>query len=142
MSVIHRRYLTFLNALLRYGITAFSDLTQEDDGLLPYFSLIGAASYRRFPIRDVSIPESPETTIAILDAIDHCLESDQTVYAHCWGGIGRTRGHHRVLVGGTLWRRARGSESFAGTLAAVSQVSQQAIAGNERTRTVHLGLGS
>lgn len=51
-----------LSDLLFYGVKAFIDLTAEDDGLLPYSSLIGAASYQRFPIRDVSVPGSPETS--------------------------------------------------------------------------------
>ena len=96
-----------LSALLRYGVTAFIDLTEEDEGLLPYSSLMGTASHQRFPIRDVSIPESPDTTIAILDAIDHCIERGQTVYVHCWGGVGRTG----VIIGCWLARHGRGGKA-------------------------------
>ena len=42
------------------------------------------------PVLDLSIPESPEVTRAILDAIDREIEIGGTVYLHCWGGVGRT----------------------------------------------------
>ncbi|SPD73056.1 conserved hypothetical protein [uncultured Desulfobacterium sp.] len=96
-----------LRALLRAGVTAFIDLTEEHEGLQPYSALIGAASHHRFPIRDVSIPESPDATIAILNAIDRNIERGQLVYVHCWGGVGRTG----VIIGCWLARHGRGGEA-------------------------------
>ncbi len=96
-----------LNALLRTGITAFIDLTEEKEGLEPYSALIGSASHYRFPIQDVSIPESPDAAIAIIDAIDHHIGRGQIVYVHCWGGVGRTG----VIIGCWLARHGFGGEA-------------------------------
>ena len=91
-----------ITALLRSGVKAFIDLTEDNEGLLPYSGLIGAASHQRFPIRDISIPASPDETIAILDAIDGRIERGQLVYVHCWGG---------VVVGCWLARHIRGGQT-------------------------------
>ncbi len=96
-----------LNALLRTGITAFIDLTEEKEGLEPYSALIGSASHYRFPIQDVSIPESPDAAIAIIDAIDHHIGRGQIVYVHCWGGVGRTG----VIIGCWLARHGFGGKA-------------------------------
>ena len=79
-----------IKALLGAGVSAFIDLTEENDGLSPYSSMIGAASYQRFPVKDVSLPRSAGETVAILDAIDYHIGQGHIVYVHCWGGIGRT----------------------------------------------------
>ena len=82
-----------IDALIRAGVTLFVDLTEENEGLLPYASLVGehkGVSHRRFPIRDVSIPHSKELTTAILDAIDAEISKGGIPYVHCWGGVGRT----------------------------------------------------
>ena len=79
-----------INALIQAGITAFIDLTQVRDNLLPYAGILDDISYQRFPIRDVSVPESIELMREILDAIDHHISQGRMVYVHCWGGIGRT----------------------------------------------------
>jgi len=96
-----------MNALLDSGVAAFIDLTESDEGLRPYSSLLGSATHYRFPIRDYSIPECPSLTKNILDTIDSCLERGQTVYVHCWGGIGRTG----VIVG--CWLARHGYEDEA-----------------------------
>jgi protein-tyrosine phosphatase len=81
-----------IGALLHAGITALDDLTEEGD-LLSYSGLIdAAASHRRFPVRDVSAPESPAVAAAALDAIDRGIEGGGRMYAYCWGGVGRTGG--------------------------------------------------
>ena len=82
------------------GITSFIDLTTARDNLVPYAHLLQGATHQRFPIRDVSVPDATETTVAILDAIDAALERGDIVYVHCWGGIGRTG----VVVGCWLAR--------------------------------------
>ena len=79
-----------LAQLVAAGVTAFIDLTESDEGLAPYAQLLDGASHQRFPIRDVSVPGTPELTIAALDAIDQHLAEGRTVYVHCWGGVGRT----------------------------------------------------
>lgn len=96
-----------IDALLRAGVTAFVDLTEEGE-LLPYSGSIGAAaSHRRFPVRDAVVPESPEATAAVLDAIDRGIEGGGRVYVHCWGGVGRTG----VIVGCWLARHGYPGEA-------------------------------
>jgi len=90
-----------INALLDAGVSVFIDLTEEDEGLFPYTALIGNAIHQRIAIRDVSIPDSPETTSRILDLIDGYIEQGEIVYVHCWGGVGRTG----VIIGCWLARQ-------------------------------------
>jgi len=94
-----------INALLDAGVTAFIDLTEENEGLLPYAHFLDAykpngVSHQRFPIRDLSAPQSKEFTSTILDAIDRHIRDGRVVYLHCWGGVGRTG----VIVGCWLAR--------------------------------------
>ena len=87
-----------LEAIVRYGVTLFVDLTREEDELEPYEDLARRIAersgkkidYRRFPIPDGDIPPSDEVTREILDFIDRCIEDGGCVYLHCLGGIGRT----------------------------------------------------
>ena len=83
------------------GVSAFIDLTEANEGLKPYAYLLDGPSHQRFPIRDVSIPASPELTKDALDAIDGHLAEGRTVYVHCWGGVGRTG----TIIGCWLARR-------------------------------------
>ena len=89
-----------INALIGAGVSVFIDLTEKNEGLQPYSGLLKKASHQRFPIRDVSIPDSSELMVAILDAIDYHLRQERVVYIHCWGGVGRTG----VIVGCWLAR--------------------------------------
>jgi ADP-ribosylglycohydrolase len=83
-----------IQRLLRAGITSFIDLTEE--GELPqYEPLLPALSeqpvrYRRLPIVDHSLPETPAHMTRILDSIDAELAAGRSVYVHCRAGIGRT----------------------------------------------------
>lgn len=96
-----------ISALLRSGVVTFIDLTEENEGLQPYAPLLnGAASHHRFGLRDVSVPESPEATMEVLDAIDRHIALGHLVYVHCWGGVGRTG----VVVGCWLARQGLGGE--------------------------------
>ena len=79
-----------INSLIGAGVSAFIDLTEKHEGLRPYSELIGTASHQRFPIPDLSIPESSEVAMAVLDGIDSHIRQGQIVYLHCWGGVGRT----------------------------------------------------
>lgn len=75
-----------------FGITHFIDLTEEGE-LEPYAHLLPeGVVHRRFPIVDVSVPESHDAVTDLLVYIDHVLSSSEAskVYVHCWGGVGRT----------------------------------------------------
>jgi hypothetical protein len=84
-----------IKALVEGGVTAFIDLTEVDEGLLPYTHLLEGyeskgVSHQRFSIGDYSIPGSKAFTRAILDTIDCNLAEGEIVYLHCMGGVGRT----------------------------------------------------
>jgi ADP-ribosylglycohydrolase/protein-tyrosine phosphatase len=94
--------------LLAAGITSFIDLTEE--GELPdYGNLLPELTerrvrYRRLPVLDHSVPDSPAHMARILDLLDNELHSGQCVYLHCRAGIGRTGtaiGCHLVRAGMT-----------------------------------------
>ena len=75
-----------------FGITHFVDLTEKGE-LAPYENLLyPAASYQRFPIRDVSAPKSPEDVRKLVEQILGIVHNnpEAKVYIHCWGGVGRT----------------------------------------------------
>lgn len=91
-----------LKALLDSGIEVFIDLTEEDEGLLPYAGFLKAAVHKRFAVPDVSVPEHGLVE-AVLDTIDQHIRLGQKVYVHCWGGVGRTG----VVIG--CWIARRGS---------------------------------
>ena len=86
-----------LRALLRAGIDHFIDLTGPGE-MPPYAEAardeadrLGLSfRWERHPIVDLSIPSSPEQMSGILDAIDAAMSGGKGVYAHCWGGVGRT----------------------------------------------------
>jgi hypothetical protein len=58
-----------ISAFAEARISVFIDLTEEDEGLLSYSDLLESASYHRFPIRDISIPDSAAEMISILDTM-------------------------------------------------------------------------
>jgi hypothetical protein len=86
-----------IGALLDAGITAFVDLTAPADRMAPYdYILMDEARQRgvdavrvAVPIPDMGIA-SPEVMHRILDEIDARVAVGQSVYVHCWGGVGRT----------------------------------------------------
>jgi protein-tyrosine phosphatase len=89
--------ITKLRCYLDAGIDYFIDLTEAGE-LEPYEERLYAEAmargkeveYRRLPIRDVSVPQSPDKMREILDTIDAALSAKRIVYVHCWGGVGRT----------------------------------------------------
>ncbi|UCC89198.1 MAG: dual specificity protein phosphatase family protein [Anaerolineales bacterium] len=87
-----------LRRLLEAGVSVFLDLTEAGEyGLKPYTHLMQAeaaamersAEHHRMPIRDGETPTA-EGMKHILDMIDTAITAGQTVYVHCFGGIGRT----------------------------------------------------
>lgn len=98
-----------LGHFLDAGVTTFIDLTEEDEHRLhPYAAeVIRLADPRGLPVahRRLSIPDlgvpSPEHMTRTLNVIDEALARGETVYVHCYGGIGRTG----TVVGCWLVRR-------------------------------------
>ena len=99
----HSKASEKLVGLLEAGVNYFIDLTEEGEhsNLGRLESYIGIAEeiagrqgrtveWARHPIRDATVPRSPEQMSDILDAIDTQLAEGKTVYVHCWGGVGRT----------------------------------------------------
>ena len=97
-SITHDEAVKKLRSLLDSGVDHFIDLTETTEPLEPYDQiakeeahLLGReVQWERHPIVDVSIPQSPEQMTRILDAIDAALDSGDTIYVHCYGGVGRT----------------------------------------------------
>lgn len=90
-----------------FGITHFIDLTEEGE-LQPYEPLLyKGAKYLRFPIKDVSVPQSTESVHGLIAKIKRAIDgnSKAKAYIHCWGGVGRTG----LVVGcllGELYRQS------------------------------------
>lgn len=120
-----------LDAFLDVGVTCFIDLTEEGEGppLKPYSSLLrGRAAKRgvgvthlRLPIRDVDIAH-PWQMRAILQTIDLALDEGETVYVHCWGGVGRTGS----VVGCLLVARGCPATEVLGRIAEMRAETQRA----------------
>jgi len=84
--------------LLYQGISFWLDLTEDGEhGLVPYGEILLEeakalglpAAHVRMPVRDMGVPDR-QTMVRILDVLDASLKAQQTVYLHCFGGIGRT----------------------------------------------------
>lgn len=80
-----------VKSLMDFGITHFIDLTEENE-LAPYSQYLSKdCVHYRFPICDVSIPDECESVYVLMQYIDTVLtNSDNMIYIHCWGGVGRT----------------------------------------------------
>ena len=88
-----------INRFLEVGIRHFIDLTEVGEyDLIPYETILAkesraaniAATYQRYPIRDISVPSDAQFLAEILFAIDRRIRQGGAVYVHCWGGVGRT----------------------------------------------------
>ena len=67
-------------------------------------------THQRHTIGDFSVPDSPKFMAATLDAIDSAISDGNTVYVHCWAGVGRTG----TVVGCWLVRHGKtGDEALA-----------------------------
>lgn len=86
------------------GIDVFVDLTEEDESndrlqkLYPYAKLFRVIAdsrgvpeplHVRRPIPDMGVPTVEEMAETV-ELIESLTADGQTVYVHCWGGIGRT----------------------------------------------------
>jgi hypothetical protein len=79
-----------LRAFSDHDVTLFVDLTHPADGLEPYDRLLeGTARRVAHPIVDMGTTTVPHMS-RILDDVDAAIADGGAVYAHCWGGIGRT----------------------------------------------------
>lgn len=94
-----------LEGILASGITSFLDLTDPRDGLKDYHPLLRSQRYRQMTITDMGIP-TVEGMREILGYLHQELEQGQSVYVHCWGGIGRTG----TVVGCYLVEQGRSGE--------------------------------
>lgn len=109
-----------LAALLDAGVHTFVDLTTPDDGLTPYDPVLrrlprGELAERiHMPIPDLRVCGDRQMR-RILDAIDSALETGQTVYVHCWGGVGRTG----TVIGCWLVRQGRSGQDALDEVAAL-----------------------
>jgi protein-tyrosine phosphatase len=116
-----------LRHLLQAGVTFFLDLTQDGEyGLQPYTPLLREEAaalgrevkHQRMPIRDRGTP-TQEEMVHILDTIDAALAQGETVYAHCYGGIGRTG----TVIGCYLVRHGMSGEEALAEIARLRQVT-------------------
>jgi hypothetical protein len=86
-----------VDALLDAGVRRFIDLTAEHEGPGPYVAVLLEraderdlrVAHRRFAIPDFGVPSSTLMRAA-LDAIYDAIGAGETLYLHCWGGVGRT----------------------------------------------------
>lgn len=114
-----------LHRLLETGITFFLNLTEAGEYSLESYApllreeaaaLGRTVEHHRMPIRDRGTP-TPEEMTVILDTIDTALAAGQTVYVHCYGGIGRTG----AVVGCYLVRHGMGGEEALEEIARLRQ---------------------
>lgn len=88
-----------ISDLLAAGVRVFISLMEANEtnhagrAFTPYEDDVRSAQLGtvclRFPIVDQDVPTSDEMR-KILDTIDELLRAGQTIYVHCWGGVGRT----------------------------------------------------
>ena len=124
---IQEAALVKLSHFLENGFTHFIDLTEEGE-LTPYAQLLPAGiSYRRFPIRDVSIPKDTESVRALIDEIDTILSNlENKLYLHCWGGVGRTG----TIVG--CWYASRPGIGYSTALQKTRQAFKECLKSKHR----------
>jgi len=96
-SIVAAEGIARLDALLDAGVRQFIDLTAEHEGPGSYVPILferAAArrvrvAHRRHAIPDFGVP-SAASMRATLDVIYRAIGAGETLYLHCWGGVGRT----------------------------------------------------
>jgi protein-tyrosine phosphatase len=78
-----------VTSLEQAGVSVFVDLTHPSDPLDNYGHLLRSARRVAHPIPDMGTPTTG-LVMRILDEIDTAQAGNDTVYVHCWGGVGRT----------------------------------------------------
>ena len=110
-----------LRRLLGSGISYFIDFTEAGEkGLNAYQTLLReeaaalgvTAEYRRWPIKDFSIPAIAKMR-EILTTLEAILAAGHAIYMHCYAGIGRTG----VVAGCLLAQRGLAGEVALAKLA-------------------------
>ncbi|MEB3290160.1 MAG: hypothetical protein VKI82_09595 [Leptolyngbya sp.] len=117
-----------VDSILAAGVTAFVDLTEEGE-LLPYLEFINSAAHYRFPIVDLSVPQSSEEMVRILDTLDQLIAEGHVIYLHCWGGVGRTG----TVVGCWLARRMGSQRAWEHLQSAWQQCAKSAFKSSPET---------
>jgi len=91
-----REVVPRIDALFDAGIRQFIDLTEEGEraayapALQERAVVRGLqAGHQRLAIRDLGVP-SASFMRTILDTIYEAMEKGDSVYIHCWAGVGRT----------------------------------------------------
>jgi len=111
-----------LDRYLDAGVTFFLDLTEAGEyQLREYATAVQAkatargqqVTHHRQAVPDMSAPSATQMT-KILDTLDTALENGETVYVHCFGGIGRTG----TVIGCWLVRHGLTGEEALANIAA------------------------
>ncbi len=95
-----------LASLAAAGISAFVDLTREEEFDSYQGLLSPGTSYRRHPIPDHGLPRDAAQMAAILTDIRAEFAAGRAVYLHCRAGIGRTG-----MTAGCLLAESHGGEA-------------------------------
>jgi hypothetical protein len=103
-----------LSRIREAGVGLFLDLTEDREyGLRPYAPLLPSGAHRRHAVPDLDHPTDVQMS-AILDEIDAAIAEGQTVYVHCYGGVGRTG----TVVGCYLVRHGKTGDEALDLIAA------------------------
>lgn len=131
--------LNRLQAFLEAGVTFFLDLTVEDEYSVPAYGPLlkelaaqsgKSVEHVRFPILDMSAAK-PDQMDEIQHTLQVALERGETVYVHCFGGIGRTG----TVIGCYLVENGRTGEEALAELAQFRQGIPSASRQSPETRS-------
>jgi len=124
---------------LEFGVRHFIDLTESGEyGLLPYEAILSeesrtagiSATYRRFPMRDVSVPRDADHLGEVLLTIYRRIREGEAVFVYCWGGVGRTG----LVVGCWLQEHGRSPDAALAELRAKWSMVERALENRNRLK--------
>ena len=127
-----------LRQLLGADVTLFIDLTEAGEyGLKPYASLLEEeaagigrpAVHRRMSVPDMDVPATKQMH-EIMAAIHSALTGGETVYVHCFGGIGRTG----TVIGCYLVEQGMGAREALAEIARLRQGTKDGWKRSPETR--------